>query len=129
MQSVMVLKDYTTICAAAPSEILALASLLSMQKILDRNAAIYSKNLTVLNEFFRRRNSLFRWTPPNAGTVVFPEYLGKPSADVLCKNLLDACGVMLLPSSILGYQGNYVRMGFGRKDMPDVLERLDHFLA
>jgi len=36
---------------------------------------------------------------------------------------------MLLPASILGYQGNHVRIGFGRKDMPDVLERLDHFLA
>ena len=129
MQSVMALKDYTTICAAAPSEILALAGLRSMHTILDRNAAIYSKNLSVLKEFFHRRDTLFRWIPPRAGTVTFPAYLGKPSADHLCKNLLNAAGVMLLPASILGYQGNHVRIGFGRKDMPDVLERLDHFLA
>ena len=100
-----------------------------MHTIQDRNAAIYSKNLSVLKEFFHRRDTLFRWIPPRAGTVTFPAYLGKPSADDLCKKLLDAAGVMLLPASILGYQGNHVRISFGRKDMPDVLERLDHFLA
>ena len=129
IRSAEILKDYTTICAAAPSEILALIALRSKQKILDRNADIYKKNLTALGDFFQSHHNLFRWSAPKAGTVIFPEYLGGQSAAVMCENLLKQNGVMLLPATVLGYDGNYVRIGFGRRDMPEVLGIFDHFLS
>jgi aspartate/methionine/tyrosine aminotransferase len=128
MEAVKVLKDYTTICAAAPSEILALIALRSMEKILARNLGIYQANLIELRSFFLNHAGRFRWIAPKAGTITFPELLGDLTADAFCEQLLDQTGVMLLPASVLGYPGNHVRIGFGRKDMPEVLARLDRFL-
>ncbi len=128
LNSAAIWKDYTTICAAAPSEILALAALKSMDAILLRNAAIYQHNLTILDEFFDRHQALFRWIPPKGGTIIFPEYLGDRTADALSAALIKKAGIMLLPASIMGYPGNHVRVGFGRKNMPKVLARLEKFL-
>ena len=126
--SVKVLKDYTTICASAPSEVLALMALRAKDRILSRNASVYRTNLTVLADFFLKHNDRFRWVNPKAGTVIFPELLAGRNADDFCKQLLDKAGIMLLPSSFLGCDSDHVRIGFGRKDMPAVLDRLDHFL-
>lgn len=128
LEKAMIMKDYTTICAAAPSEILALIALQAKERILNRNAEIYKKNLETLSGFFQKHSGLFRWVPPKAGTVTFPEYLGNQSALSLCEDLLVNRGVMLLPSSIIGYDGNYVRIGFGRRDIPSVLARFDEYL-
>jgi aspartate/methionine/tyrosine aminotransferase len=129
MRSAGILKDYTTICAAAPSEILALIALRSMQNILNRNIHIYKKNLSVLADFFQARHNLFRWIPPRAGTVTFPEYLAPHSAEALCQTLLEKSGVMLVPASALNYEGNFLRIGYGRRDMPEVLGVFDQFLS
>jgi len=129
LESALVMKDYTTICASAPSEILALIALQSKEHILDRNLKIYTHNLYVLNEFFERHASLFRWVAPKSGTVTFPEYLGAQPAAGFCEHLLKECGIMLLPASVIGYDDDYVRIGFGRRDMPSVLDRFDHFLT
>lgn len=129
LESAMVIKDYTTICASAPSEILAVIALRSKDDILNRNSKIYTRNLSALQGFFTRHSNLFRWVVPRAGTVTFPEYLGDMGSSALCEQLLKESGVMLLPASVIGYAGNYVRVGFGRRNMPDVLERVDNFLT
>lgn len=129
MKSAEVLKDYTTICASAPSEILALIALRSKEIILNRNILIYRENLSVLDDFFQTHHNLFRWVAPRAGTVTFPEYLASQSAEKMCQILLKHSGVMLLPASVLNFEGNYVRIGFGRRDMPEVLGKFDQFLS
>src|SRR5262249_2210547 len=55
------LKDYTTICNSAPSEILALMALRSQQVLLDRTKTIVRDNLVVLDEFFARNEDRFAW--------------------------------------------------------------------
>jgi len=128
IRAAMAFKDYTTICAAAPSEILGMIALESKDKIFKRNLAIYQNNLSALEEFFTLNNTNFRWVQPKSGTIIFPEITGDMSADELCQKLLDQSGVMLLPASILGYDGNYVRIGFGRRDLPENLDKFDEFL-
>jgi len=44
-------KDYTTICSAAPSEILALIGLRAREQVLGRSLRIVSDNLDLLDEF------------------------------------------------------------------------------
>lgn len=121
-------KDYTTICNAAPSEILSLMALRRREKILGDISAIIASNLERLDAFFRRHDSLFRWTRPRAGSVCFPEYLGG-NVDELAAQLVQRMGVLLLPASQFGYTGNHFRLGYGRRDMQAGLDRLEEFIA
>ena len=66
------LKDYTTICTAAPSEFLAQLALRQREKILTRNLEIIGGNLKFLDAFFERQRRFFDWRRPRAGPVAFP---------------------------------------------------------
>ena len=121
-------KDYTTICAAAPSEVLALIALRARDRVLGRSLRIVADNLVLLDDFFRRRASSFAWVPPRGGSVAFPRLLGDVPVDRFAAELVEAEGVLLLPASQFGYPGNHFRVGFGRENLPEALGRLEAFL-
>lgn len=122
------LKDYTTICSSAPSEILALIGLRAKETILARHRARIQGNLDLLDAFFRRNAARFTWLRPKAGTVGFPGFLGAERPEEFCERLVRKAGVLLLPSSVYEYAPPHVRVGFGRKNMPEALGRLEAFL-
>ena len=53
-------KDYTTICASAPAEILSLIALRARDRVLARSRAIVDANLALLDGFFARRADALR---------------------------------------------------------------------
>ena len=119
-------KDYTTICSAAPSEILALIGLRARDRILARSRAIVAANLAVLDPFFERWAGRFTWVRPRAGSVGFPRLTAPGvSIDAWSAQLVETCGVLLLPGSLFGVPGDHFRVGFGRTDLPVALERLE----
>jgi aspartate/methionine/tyrosine aminotransferase len=122
-------KDYTTICSSAPSEILAIMSLRAKEAILKRNLRIIQDNLRLLDEFFERYNRRFAWVKPKAGTIAFPKMLVPGNTSGFCKDLVEKQGVMLLPSQVYGYDDRHFRIGFGRENIPDCLEKLDDYLS
>ncbi len=123
-------KDYTTICSAAPSEILALIGLRAREVVLGRSRGIVAANLELLDAFFEAWSDRFSWVRPRAGSVGFPR-LTVPgvSIDAWATELVEAEGVLLLPGSQFGFGGNHFRLGFGRTDLPVALERLEVFAA
>ena len=121
-------KDYTTICSAAPSEILALIGLRAREQVLGRSLRIVADNLTLLDDFFRRRSDHFTWVRPRGGSVAFPRLLGDVPIDKFAADLVEAEGVLLLPDSQFGHPGNHFRIGFGRENLPAALSRLDAFV-
>lgn len=123
------LRDYSTICSAAPSEVLALVGLRAKDAILARHRERIARNLALLDAFFARRPEVFRWVRPKAGSVAFPAFLGKEPVTDFCERLVREAGVVLLPSSVFEYGPPHVRFGFGRENMPDALARLDAFLG
>jgi aspartate/methionine/tyrosine aminotransferase len=123
---VAALKDYTTICSSAPSEILSLIALRAKESVIARTRHIIDANLPLLDRFFDRNSDRFRWVRPRAGSVCFPEYLGG-SIDDFSAALVEREGVLLLPASQFGYSGNHFRLGYGRRDMAEGLERLEAF--
>ena len=121
-------KDYTTICAAAPSEVLALMGLRARAWVVERHLERINRNLGLLDDFFARRADMFSWVRPKAGTVGFPG-LKKDDADAFCEKVRREAGVLLLPSSVYGLASSHVRVGFGRGNMPEALSRLDRLLS
>ncbi len=120
-------RDYTTICSSAPSEILALIGLRARSRIIDRAHEIISANLRVLDAFFAA-DDRFTWVRPRAGSVGFPQFLAG-DVDRFAADLVERAGVLVLPGSQFGYAGNHFRLGFGRRDMPTALERMREFVA
>jgi aspartate/methionine/tyrosine aminotransferase len=120
------LKDYTSLCNSAPSEILALIALRARRTVLARSMEIIRGNLQLLDAFFARNGERFRWVRPRAGSVGFPELLGR-EVDSFADELVRREGVLILPASRFGYPGNHFRIGFGRRNLGAGLERLERF--
>lgn len=121
------LKDYTSICSSAPSEFLAELALRNREQIAARNRGIILANLTILDSFFARRAQHFQWVRPKAGPIAFPHLSGE-DVNEFCHNLVTEAGVLLLPGTIFEDTGGHFRLGFGRKNMPEAVERLEEFL-
>jgi aspartate/methionine/tyrosine aminotransferase len=121
-------KDYTTICSSAPSEILALIALRAGDRVLDRSRRIIAANLERLDAFFEDWADRFSWVRPRAGSIGFPR-LTVPGIwiDEWAAGLVEATGVLLLPGSQFLFPGNHFRLGFGRTDLPDALDRLEAY--
>lgn len=124
------LKDYTTICGSAPSEILGIIALRSRERIVARSRGIIGGNLELLDPFFVRHRERLSWVRPRAASVAFPRLrTDAPGAvERFCDELIEKEGVLLLPGSRFEHPGNHFRIGFGRTDMPAALERLEEFL-
>ncbi|WP_010297967.1 aminotransferase class I/II-fold pyridoxal phosphate-dependent enzyme [Candidatus Odyssella thessalonicensis] len=121
-------KHYTSICNSAPAEILGLIALHNKDKILERNNHILEANLNLLNQFFMEYSHLFEWVKPQGGCVGFVRYKGSEVIDSFCERLVQEKGVLLMPASIYNYESNHFRIGFGRWNMPQCLEKFREFL-
>jgi aspartate/methionine/tyrosine aminotransferase len=127
------LKDYTTICSAAPSEVLALIGLRARDRVIARSREIVAANLAVVDDFFARHADAFTWVRPRGGSTGFPRLVeGGPagrSADAFAARMVEQTGVLLLPSSTFGFDDAHVRVGLGRSDLPVALEKLEAALG
>jgi aspartate/methionine/tyrosine aminotransferase len=121
-------KDYTTICASAPSEALAQIALSAGETLAARNVQIIRDNLALAEAFFARWPGTFRWNRPQAGSVALVG-LRSGSAHAFCQRLLAEQGVLLLPSGGLGFGDGHLRFGFGRRSFPEALTQLDRYLS
>ena len=122
------LKDYTTICNSAPSEFLAEVALRNRQKLINRNLSIIKQNLEVIDDLFARRSALFTWVRPGAGSMGFPKLL-KGGIEDFCDDLVKKAGVLLLPGTMYDDSRNHFRIGLGRKNLPQAVQRLEEYLA
>ncbi len=124
LQAIATLKDYTTICSSAPSEVLSLIGLRARAALVERHRARIARNLAALRAFVARHDERFALAPPRAGSVCLLR-LRDGHATEFCRRLVDEAGIMLLPSSVFQFGDEHVRVGLGREDMPDVLARLE----
>jgi aspartate/methionine/tyrosine aminotransferase len=121
------LKDYTTICNSAPSEFLAEVAMRNRDQLAARNLGIIKHNLTVMDDFFARHTDLFAWVRPQAGSMGFPKLLRGDIED-FCDKVVREAGVLLLPGTMYDDTGNHFRVGLGRKNLPQAVERLVGYL-
>lgn len=119
---------YTTICNSAPSEFLSEVALRYREELIRRNLDIVHKNLPLLEKFFQRNSDLFDCVNPDASPMCFPRFRGTQSARQFCDDLVRERGVMLLPGDVYD-EPHHIRFGYGRKNMPEALERVAAYLA
>jgi aspartate/methionine/tyrosine aminotransferase len=129
LERLAALKDYTTICNSAPSEILALIALRRLDDVVARTRAIVDPNLALLDEFFARWAGVFEWARPRGAAIGFPRLVDSTPIDEFAAELVATEGVLLLPGSIYEHPGNHFRLGFGRRNLPEALARLERFAS
>ncbi|MEK7324456.1 MAG: aminotransferase class I/II-fold pyridoxal phosphate-dependent enzyme [Chloroflexota bacterium] len=123
-------KDYTTICNSAPGEVLGLIALRAKEAIIARNLEIVRANVKVAETFFAAHGDHLRWIKPLAGSTAFPQWLAAEPVEQFCREMLDQQGVMIVPGSIFEYLGSHFRVGLGRRNLPEALERVgEHLLV
>jgi aspartate/methionine/tyrosine aminotransferase len=121
-------RDYTSLCSPAPSEVLGVIALRAAEALLERSCGIIAANLAILDELFASHPERIEWVRPTAGSIGFPRYLGDEGIDAFNERLVREQGVLLLPGRVYDYGGGHFRLGFGRTNLPEAVERLDRQL-
>ncbi|WP_372366503.1 aminotransferase class I/II-fold pyridoxal phosphate-dependent enzyme [Candidatus Uabimicrobium sp. HlEnr_7] len=122
------LKDYTTICGSAPSEILAVMAIKNRQQIIESQRQRIQRNLKHLNEFCQKHQDFITWNKPIGGSICFPRLSIAETTLQFCEKLVTDTGIMLLPSEVFNFGNKHVRIGFGRENFPQVLQILSDYL-
>jgi aspartate/methionine/tyrosine aminotransferase len=122
-------KDFTTICAAAPSETLALIAVRAADHLIGRSLTRITHNLGLVDSFIGQHPDVLRWVRPQAGSVGFPELLLDMPVDAFCAHLVTDTGVLLVPATMFEATTNHFRIGLGRATLPAGLVVLGDFLA
>lgn len=122
------LKDYTTICGSAPSEVLATIGLRSRADILDRNRRICSENLDAIDRLVAAEIGFGGWTRPRAGSVGLTRWDVEGGTRAACERIASEARIMLLPSSVFFAGDRHVRFGFGRAGFAAGLDALAEWL-
>jgi aspartate/methionine/tyrosine aminotransferase len=121
LRRIAALKDYTTICSSAPSELLAVIALRARDVLIARATEIVAHNRALLDAFFDDHADRVRWVPPRGGTTAFPRLIDR-DADAFCARLAADDGVLLLPGSRFDVPGGHFRIGLGRRGIEAGLE-------
>ena len=127
LKKISVLKDYTTICGSAPSEILAIMALRQKEDILKANKDRILENLAAARAFFTKRDNLFTWLEPRGGSTAFVRLNPKYDVEELCEKIVREKSIMIVPGGIFDYAGNYFRIGLGRNDFKTILHELEEY--
>ena len=80
-----------------------------------------------MDEFFKNLADSFTWVRPKAGSMAFPRYL-RGDVESFCDELVQKAGVLLLPGVVYDDAQHHFRLGLGRKNLPEAVERLEDFL-
>lgn len=117
------IKDYTTICSSAPSEVLGVIALRAKERIVSRNAGIIRSNLGLARRWFAERPTAFEWLDPVAGPVAFPRLLEPATTMAFAEAAVRERGVMIAPGEMFDYPGHF-RVGLGRRSFAEALRAL-----
>lgn len=119
-QRMLALKDYTTICAAAPSELLASLALGAHALITARHRVTIEANLEIARDFAARAGGTIAWREPRAGSVAFPRWVAG-GASALAERMAREHGLVIVSSDLFDHGDHHVRFGLGRRAFPEAL--------
>lgn len=128
LEQISRLKDYTTICGSAPSELLAIIALRNKETIINQQTARVRRNAALLDGFIAGHPHRLTLNPPTGGSICFPRMHGVDDTYAFCEQLVVDTGIMLAPSRVFQYGDQHVRVGIGRENFPEVLDLFGDYL-
>lgn len=129
-------KDYLSICSSAPSEVLTTIALNHAEKFIGPNIEKIKGNVAFFKEAVDAGKLPFveKFAEPVAGSVAFVEINPSKAAYLLdfeprtalefSDAIVEKYGIMTIPATMFETDGNYLRIGFGRENFKEVLEKL-----
>jgi aspartate/methionine/tyrosine aminotransferase len=117
-ESIRNLKTYNSICQSQLDEQVACFVMGKATELIQRNNQIVHRNIELFDSFVAD-NEFLSWHRPKAGM------LGLVHSSEPLKQLLDswfAKDVLVLPGELFGIEGDYFRVGFGKKDFSAALD-------
>jgi len=121
-------KDYLSICSSSTSEILSTIAINNMDKFLIPNLKKIKRNIELFSKFQKHNEDLFDFIIPRSGSTAFVRLKLKESAFEFADKLVKSTGIMLLPSETFKYGNSHLRIGFGRKNMPEILSIFQDYI-
>lgn len=123
------MRDYTTMCNAAPAEFLAAIALQHSDQILPAKIRQARENIALWKKFCDQHPGVFSWVPPRGGFTAFPRLEPDISVEDFCRRLAEEYGVLLLPGSTFN-RDRHLRIGFGKdpQQYAQGLARLSEFV-
>lgn len=128
LRKILAFKDYLSICNSAPSEILSIIALNHIEQFLDPNLEKIKRNIQYFQEFADAHTDYVRFIPPKAGSTAFVELHIPETSLVFSDKMVAETGIMTVPAEMFGFDGTYIRVGFGRAILPEILERFSDYL-
>jgi histidinol-phosphate/aromatic aminotransferase/cobyric acid decarboxylase-like protein len=120
-------KDYTTICSSAPSEVLSFIALGAVDRIVERSRDRRRQPTAGRRRLRAERRALRLGAPVRGPDRIPPTAVGGINRALLRR----ACSRRRRsPRARQGLRptGNHFRIGFGRRNFPEALQRLDRFI-
>jgi aspartate/methionine/tyrosine aminotransferase len=121
--------DYTTICASAPAEVLALIGLRARSTIVGEHLTRIQRNLSLLDAFVADHPEVVRLVRPRAGSVCLARLKIEEPASSLCRRIVEEAGVMVLPATAFDFGDRHIRIGLGRESFPDALRNFERYVT
>jgi len=114
-------KTYLSICTSRTDEFICNKLIKKSKEILNKNNNIIFDNVARLNKKIPKN----LWNVHNAGIVTTVKT--KKEINLIIEDLLKQ-DILILPTSVFGYEGNYFRLGLGNlKAIDCFIDNLEHF--
>lgn len=98
-------------------------------RIIARNRGIVLDDLRLLDPFFERHTERIAWVRPKGGCTGFPRLRSGLTPEEIAARLEREEGVLVLPGAVYDWPGCHFRIGFGRRSMPEALDRFERFVS
>ena len=60
--------------------------------------------------------------------MAYPRLLLNKTSEEFAKELRENANILILPSNLFNIPGNYFRIGFGKKNMSEIINHFDKYL-
>lgn len=128
LQDLEDVKQYTSMCNSGLSEIISLIAIRNKEVIIEHNNTIIEGNLFELDLFFEEFADYFSWVRPQGGCIGFVKYNVFEPVSTFTHRLAEQHGILLIPAPVYNFSSNHFRIGFGKKNMREILQKLKNSL-
>jgi aspartate/methionine/tyrosine aminotransferase len=111
------LRDYISLSPMKISDAITCALIEHRDRIMPRNQAIMTENLTTARQWFAANADIAAWSEPRGALLAMMTYSADLDSITMAEQLASEVGVMLAPGSAFGLEGR-LRIGIGQR--PDI---------